>query len=79
MADDSDGKDDELLDVTLTVAGMDCSVSSSRVTDYGDRRVSIKLPPDSFAEFIREHRLNEHSSDAQAWLEEHESQEGSDA
>jgi len=70
--------DDDMLEVTLTVGDVECEASSSRVTDYEERRVSIRLPPDSFAEFIRELRLNEHNSDAQAWLEEHEPQEGSD-
>jgi hypothetical protein len=67
--DESDGGD--MLDVALTVGDVECDVSSSRVTDYGDRRVSIKLPPDSFADYIRTLRIDEYSAEAHEWLQQH--------
>lgn len=59
------------VDATLSVAGADCEVTSAKLADCDDRRLSIKLSVDGLWEFITELRLQEYDADAAAWLADH--------
>jgi hypothetical protein len=61
----------DIVDATLSVAGTDCEVTSARLVDCDDRRLSIRLTEDGLREFITELRLEEFDADAAAWLADH--------
>lgn len=61
----------ETVDATLSVGGADCDVTSARLEDCDDRRLTIKLSEDGLREFITELRLEEYDADAADWLADH--------
>jgi hypothetical protein len=60
--------DPRFIDVALVVADAACDISASRIDSYDAREVTVKLTEDGFEEYIRELRLQEHDSNAEAWL-----------
>jgi len=55
----------DTVDATLSVAGADCKVTSAKLTDCDDRRLTLRLTEDGLREFITE------LADAAAWLADH--------
>lgn len=61
----------DTVDAFLSVADADCEVSSFRLVDCDDRRLTLQLTEDGLREFITELRLQEYDTDAAAWLADH--------
>lgn len=69
----ADGGTDEYdtVDATLSVGGADCEVTSARLVDCDDRRLTLRLTEDGLREFITELRLQEFDAGAAEWLADH--------
>jgi len=63
--------ENDTVDATLSIGGVDCEITSVRLVDCDDRRLTLTLTEDGLREFITELRLQESSVDAADWLANH--------